>query len=43
MRCDNEMCISNSDGYCEIPSNYVHIDECGVCTNMIFPVERGSE
>lgn len=36
MKCDNERCISNADGYCEIPEHYVHLDENGVCTNMLL-------
>ena len=44
MRCDNERCESNKDGYCEIPSNYIQLDDNGVCTNMMLrPVQNENE
>ena len=44
MRCDNERCESNKDGYCEIPSNYIQLDDNGVCTNMLLrPVQNENE
>ena len=36
MRCDNEKYESNNLGFCEIPENYLHLDENGVCTNMMY-------
>ena len=42
MKCDNERCISNADGYCEIPEHYIHLDENGVCTNMLLEERSGN-
>ena len=36
MKCDNERCVFNNEGRCELSKDYISLDFYGMCKNMFL-------